>query len=70
MDVIWFYDRIAAGGQVFRDVVPMQFRITFRPEFELLLATAGLTRIDVYGDYDLTPYEENSSRLILVARKQ
>ena len=40
------------------------------PDFQALFVSQGLTIEDVYGDYDLTPYDAGGSpRLILVARK-
>lgn len=67
MDVTWIYDRVAANGSVTRTVVPLVLRYTFLAEMELLLERAGLRLRDVYGDYDFGPYQETSSRMLVVA---
>jgi hypothetical protein len=67
MDLTWIYDRVAANGSVTRTVVPVVLRYTFLAEMELLLERAGLRLRDVYGDYDFGPYEETSSRMLVVA---
>jgi hypothetical protein len=36
---------------------------------KLLLAASGLQLVDVYGDYDQSPFEDGSPRMIMVARK-
>jgi len=46
-----------------------QVRILFQRELALLLACAGFTALRFYGDYDLTPWEPDSPRLIAVAAK-
>ena len=43
-------------------------RHVFRNEMELLLIAAGFTHWDWYGSYDLGPYEDDSPRMIVVAR--
>ena len=67
MDVTWVYDRIGAGGQVMRTLVPYTIRYTFAPEMRLLLTRAGFKMIELYGDYDFEPYVESSPRLFVVA---
>jgi ubiquinone/menaquinone biosynthesis C-methylase UbiE len=66
MDVLWVYDRISAEGQVNRTLVPLVLRYTFRAEMDLLHENAGLRLRDAYGDYDFSPYEETSPRLLVV----
>lgn len=44
-----------------------QVRILFQRELALLLACADFTALRFYGDYDLTPWEPDSPRLIAVA---
>jgi hypothetical protein len=41
-----------------------------RFEAELLLERAGYVLEAVYGDWDLSPFEGNCDRLILVARRR
>ena len=42
-------------------------RLLFQRELALLLACAGFGHLRFYGDYDLTPWEPDSPRLIAVA---
>ena len=44
-------------------------RILFQRELALLLACAGFGDMRFYGDYDLSPWEPDSPRLIAVAAK-
>ena len=44
-------------------------RILFQRELNLLLACAGYDALRFYGDYDLSPWEPDSPRLIAVAAK-
>ena len=47
-----------------------QVRIFSREELQGLHEAAGLHVVDVYGDYNLGPYNENSSpRIIVISRK-
>jgi SAM-dependent methyltransferase len=67
--VEWIYDVTDADGVVRRTVLPQPFRYLYRYEAEHLLARAGLTLTQVYGDYDLSPYDADAERLLLVARR-
>lgn len=69
MFVTWVYDRIGPQGQVFRDLIPMQFRLTFAPELALLGRAAGLERASFFGDYELGDYVEESPRLIALLER-
>ncbi|MDL2318312.1 class I SAM-dependent methyltransferase [Eubacteriales bacterium OttesenSCG-928-A19] len=42
-------------------------RILLDEDYRRLLAQAGFGNIQIYGSYDLTPYDGNSARLIVVA---
>ena len=67
--VKWMYDVTDAEGVVRRTVLPQSFRYLYRYEAEHLLARAGLDLTQVYGDYDLSLYEADAERLLLVARR-
>lgn len=69
MSVTWIYDRLDPEGIVRRDVIPMTVRYTMAAEMALLLRGAGFARVDLYGDYGFTPYDEESRRLLAVAVK-
>ncbi len=69
MRVTWVYDRLGEGGQLFREVIPVELRLTFASEMRLLLTQVGLDVIELYGDYDFNPYDEHSSHLLVVAAR-
>lgn len=56
----------AAGG-VRRFALAAQFRFIFRHEMQLLLKLGGFDLKEVYGSYDLDPFEAGSEKLIAVA---
>ncbi len=47
-----------------------EVRILFQRELALLLACAGFVNLRFYGDYDLTPWEPDSPRLIAVGARE
>ena len=61
------YDECGADGVVRRTSVELAVRYFTRFELELLLERAGLEIEALFGDYELTPYEATSSRLLAVA---
>ncbi len=65
-----YYDETAADGTIKRHVAPYRLRYLHRAEIELLWRRAGLHVEAVYGDYDLGPAEDDSPRLLVVARKE
>jgi len=62
-----WYDMIGHDTRVSR--FPMQFtqRYVMRDELLLMMAIAGFEDFICYGDYDLSPYEGGSPRLIVAA---
>lgn len=64
---LFFDESEGAGGPVRRTVGEVTLRLTFRYELELLLARAGFAVRSLYGDYDSTPYQDESERLICIA---
>jgi SAM-dependent methyltransferase len=66
---VMIYDEIAPDGQLRRTAVPFDLRYVWRFEAELLLEQAGFIVEDVFGDWDLTPFDSASERLIIVAHK-
>ena len=67
VDITWIYDRIRIDRSVHREIIPVQLRYSFPSELRLLLQEAGFSEIELYGDYDFTPYQEGSPRLFIVA---
>ena len=62
------YDETDKGGVVHRTTASFQVHFFFRYEMELLLNKAGFDLETLYGSYDLDPYEDDSERMIFVAR--
>ncbi len=69
-DVLFIYDEVFPDGTSRRTLAPFQARYLYRFEGELLLDKAGFTPEQVYGSYDLDPYESDSERMIFVARRR
>lgn len=65
---IW-YDRQSYTGTLFRTTTSMNFRVVHRSELDLMLRIVGFTGSQVYGSYDLDPFEGDSPRLIVMAEK-
>jgi len=63
-----FYDAVDAAGQVQRTVAHKTTRLLFRRELALLLAQAGFQQVRYFGDYDLSPWESGSPRILAAAR--
>jgi len=45
------------------------YRILFDNDYRRLLSEAGFEEVHIYGDYDMSAYNENSRRLIVVAKR-
>lgn len=69
LEVTWVYDELAPDGALRRTLVPVRYRHTFAQEARLLLRLAGFGAVEVYGDYDFSPYHEDSPRLFVVAER-
>jgi ubiquinone/menaquinone biosynthesis C-methylase UbiE len=67
LELTHFYDQHRQGGAVQRTVVTTQFYLFERAETELLLEQAGFVNKEVYGDYELSPYQLESPRMIFIA---
>jgi len=70
LHVTLIYDEVMPDGQLRRTLVPYDIRYLWRFEAELLLDKAGFDLEEVYGDWDLGPFEDESDRMILVARRR
>lgn len=44
------------------------YKIILDEEYRSLLTNAGFNQIQIYGDYDRSPYDQKSKRLVVVAR--
>ena len=65
--ITYFADRIDRRGQLWRTTLQTQFRFIFRYEMHLLLKQGGFDVKDIYGSYELEPFENGSDKLIAVA---
>jgi len=66
--VTWLFDRSpAAGGPVQRTISQMAYHYFYPHELELALKTAGFKLQHIWGNYDQTPFHEESNRLLLLA---
>ena len=63
------YDCVSPDGTVRRVTNNVALRFTARYEMEALLSLAGLEVEAMYGDYELTPYNDASDYMITVARR-
>ena len=62
------YEIVAADGTTRRFTERFPMRYLFRHELEHLLARSGFAVVALYGDYDRSPYGDDSPELIVVAR--
>ncbi|MBA2396611.1 MAG: class I SAM-dependent methyltransferase [Ktedonobacteraceae bacterium] len=67
LELTHFYEEHRQGGPVHRTTVTTHLYLFERNEMELLLERAGFAVKDVYGDYDLSPYQLESPRMICIA---
>jgi hypothetical protein len=62
-------DETDKAGHLRRSIFPYRLRFLFRAELELLLRHAGFEPEAIYGSFDLDEYEDESERLIVIARR-
>ena len=67
MVVTWWLDEISATGTVTRTVTKQRLRFYTKAELSLILQLSGWRELAAYGDYDRSPFEDGSERMILVA---
>ncbi|GAB4568785.1 MAG: class I SAM-dependent methyltransferase [Anaerolineae bacterium] len=70
MHITWIYDEIAADGVLKRTVAPLTLHYYFPAEMTLLLRLADLQRVAFYGDYEFSPFEDGTPRMIVVAGRE
>jgi SAM-dependent methyltransferase len=64
-----YYDEISPDGGVKRHLAPFALRYLTRGETDLLMSSAGLEVESVYGSYEMDAFQNDSPRLIVVARR-
>jgi SAM-dependent methyltransferase len=70
LELTHFYEEHRQGEAVKRTVIRTHLYLFERNEVELLLEEAGFVITDVYGDYELNPFEHDSPRMIFIAEAQ
>ncbi|MBN2083603.1 MAG: class I SAM-dependent methyltransferase [Anaerolineales bacterium] len=68
--ITWIYDEIDPSGTVTRTSIPMTLRYFFPNELAALFERAGLRLLHLWGDYDRSPFAEDSPVLIAVAGRE
>lgn len=68
LELTHFYDEHQQGEAVRRTVTTTHLYLFEKNEVELLLEEAGFGITDVYGDYELSPFEHDSPRMIFIAQ--
>ncbi len=63
---VW-YDLTSPNGTLNRIATSFDLRYLHRHELELMLQLAGFKEWQIYGSYDLDPYDDASERLIFAA---
>jgi len=69
LNVTWIYDELDETGIIRRTMAPLELRYVFPAEADLLLEAAGLTVLELYGDYDQGPFESGAPRMIVLAER-
>jgi SAM-dependent methyltransferase len=64
-----YYDEVAPDGRVTRHLAPFSLRYVTKAELSAMVSAAGLALVDVYGTYNLDPYEAGSPSLIAVIQR-
>jgi SAM-dependent methyltransferase len=65
---VLIFDRVAADRTVRRRTFEVTLRVSGRYEMELALREAGLRLSALYGDAGLSPFDDDSDRMIIVAQ--
>jgi len=69
-NLYWQYDIIHPDGSVEEITTRTQHELTPLPSYLDELHKAGFTNITIYGDFDCTPFTEQSPALILLAQSE
>ena len=64
------FDRVSPDGVVSRKIIEYTLRYTSLSELTLLVEAAGLRVAAVYGDTELSPYDDESDTMILVSERE
>jgi ubiquinone/menaquinone biosynthesis C-methylase UbiE len=67
LELVHFYDQYAQGEGIKRTMTRTSLYLFERVELELMLEQAGFAVKEVYGNYEMSPYELQSPRMIFIA---
>lgn len=65
VDVTWVYETV--GDDAVRTQAGMRYFYLYPHQYDLLLTLVGFRLVALYGDYEATPFDEESERLLVVA---
>jgi len=68
LELTHFFEEHRQGGAVQRTVTTTHLYLFEKNEVELLLEEAGFAIVDVFGDYELSPFEHESPRMIFIVQ--
>jgi SAM-dependent methyltransferase len=66
-DITYFIDRTDPTGHFQRTVFEASFRFIYYNELQLLLKLGGFELKEIYGSYELEPFDSASDKMIVVA---
>ena len=70
LHITWIYDATpAASGPIQRTIAEGAYHYYFPHQLELILTESGFTLQAMYGAYNEAPFNEESERLLLLAKK-
>jgi len=68
LHITWIYDRSPAdGGPIHRTVAQAAYHYRYPHQMQMLLQDAGFSRLEMMGDYDQSPFQEESGRFLILA---
>ncbi|MCP4357563.1 MAG: class I SAM-dependent methyltransferase [Chloroflexi bacterium] len=68
LHITWMYDRSpATGGPIHRTVAQTNYYFRYPHQMELLLKDAGFSNLVIWGDYNKSPFTEESDRFLILA---
>ena len=71
LHITWLYDSSpATGGTIQRTIAQFDYHYLFPHQLEMLLRQTGFQLQEIWGDYDQSPFDEDSPRLILLSGKE
>jgi SAM-dependent methyltransferase len=68
LHITWLHDATPAqGGPIHRTISQFKYHYLYPHQLELLLGQSGFQLEMLWGDYDGSPFDEESDRLIMIA---